>query len=59
MRHGWLCAAQVALEARNPNEPGQMIFEHCREVVTDKGTKFWVITETDRSVTTVLLPEDY
>lgn len=23
------------------------------------GTKFWVITEWDRSVTTVLLPEDY
>ena len=24
-----------------------------------RGTKFWVITEWDRSVTTVLLPEDY
>lgn len=23
------------------------------------GTKFWVITEADRSVTTVLMPEDY
>jgi hypothetical protein len=23
------------------------------------GTKFWVITEADRSVTTVLLPSDY
>lgn len=23
------------------------------------GTKFWVITEADRSVTTVLLPDDY
>ena len=23
------------------------------------GTKFWVLTEADRSVTTVLLPEDY
>lgn len=23
------------------------------------GTKFWIITEHDRSVTTVLLPEDY
>ncbi len=23
------------------------------------GTKFWVITEADRSATTVLLPEDY
>lgn len=24
-----------------------------------KGTKFWIITEADRSATTVLLPEDY
>jgi hypothetical protein len=24
-----------------------------------KGVKFWVITEADRSVTTVLLPEEY
>ena len=23
------------------------------------GTKFWIISESDRSVTTVLLPEDY
>lgn len=23
------------------------------------GTKFWIITEWDRSVTTILLPEDY
>jgi len=26
---------------------------------TATGTKFWIITEADRSVTTVLLPEDY
>ena len=26
---------------------------------TQDGTKFWIITEWDRSVTTVLLPEDY
>jgi len=26
---------------------------------TEAGTKFWVITEADRSSTTVLLPEDY
>lgn len=24
-----------------------------------KGTNFWIITEADRSVTTILLPEDY
>ena len=26
---------------------------------TAKGVKFWIITEADRSQTTVLLPEDY
>ena len=26
---------------------------------TTDGTKFWIITEADRSVTTVLLPEEY
>jgi hypothetical protein len=26
---------------------------------TENGTKFWVITESDRSVTTLLLPEEY
>ena len=26
---------------------------------TRKGTKFWIITEWDRSVTTALLPDDY
>ncbi len=25
----------------------------------DEATKFWIITEADRSVTTVLLPDDY
>lgn len=26
---------------------------------SSKGVKFWIITEADRSATTVLLPEDY
>jgi hypothetical protein len=26
---------------------------------TKTGTKFWIITEADRSVTTVLMPDDY
>jgi len=26
---------------------------------SESGTKFWIITEGDRSLTTVLLPEDY
>lgn len=28
-------------------------------VYHDNGTKFWIITEADRSATTILLPEDY
>ena len=27
--------------------------------LAQNGTKFWIITEADRSATTVLLPEDY
>jgi hypothetical protein len=27
--------------------------------VSESGTRFWIITEHDRSVTTILLPEDY
>ncbi len=27
--------------------------------VATSGTKFWIITEADRSVTTILLPEEY
>jgi hypothetical protein len=26
---------------------------------TREGVKFWIITEADRSATTILLPEDY
>ncbi|WP_417850272.1 hypothetical protein [Thalassoglobus sp.] len=26
---------------------------------SSSGTKFWIITEADRSATTVLLPDDY
>jgi hypothetical protein len=26
---------------------------------TEQGARYWIITEADRSVTTVLLPEDY
>ncbi len=26
---------------------------------SESGVKFWIITESDRSITTILLPEDY
>ena len=34
---------------------GRLFSVYC----TEDGTKFWVITESDRSVTTVLLPDEY
>ena len=52
---GEVCAADAAENERS-------ITEGCRllSVYTDRnGLKFWIITEWDRSATTVLLPEDY
>ena len=37
-------------------ELGERLFSAYR---TTEGTRFWVITECDRSVTTVLFPEEY
>ena len=34
---------------------GQYAYAYCDRA----GVKFWIITESDRSVTTTLLPEDY
>ena len=50
----------VTEDNRQPNEraliEGTRLFSVYHAV---SGTKFWVITESDRSATTVLLPEDY
>jgi hypothetical protein len=35
---------------------GSRLLSACR---TLKGTKLWIITEADRSVTTILLPDEY
>ena len=41
-------------------EEGARIFSSYQVSATDSGSfKVWVITEADRSATTVLLPEDY
>ncbi len=37
-------------------ELGDRLFSVYHDV---SGTKFWIITEADRSATTILLPEDY
>ena len=51
---------EVTEDDRQANE--RALIEHTRlfSVYHDaNGMKFWLITEADRSVTTVLLPEDY
>ncbi len=50
----------VCAEDRAANE--QALLESTRLFSvyrTSAGTKFWIITEADRSLTTILLPEDY
>lgn len=45
---------------RLENEMALQLGNRLLSAYTDRnGTKFWIITEADRSVTTVLLPEDY
>ena len=39
----------------NIGRQGRILSSYC----TRNGTKFWIITEYDRSVTTILLPEEY
>ena len=45
------------------HESNDKAFQHDDRLLsvyhTSGGTKFWIITEWDRSVTTILLPEDY
>ena len=52
---GDLCPEDEQANKRALEEGGRLF-----SVYQDRdGTKFWIITEHDRSVTTVLLPEDY
>lgn len=49
-------------EDRQSNEAGLSEDDPARlmsEYHTSKGVRLWVITEWDRSVTTILLPEEY
>jgi hypothetical protein len=59
-RHAWGDWGDVCPEDRQANEDalrdGLRLFSVYR---SRAGEKFWIITEADRSVTTVLFPEDY
>ncbi|MBX3112762.1 MAG: hypothetical protein KF857_12235 [Fimbriimonadaceae bacterium] len=46
----WLCPDELALA------DGTRLVSAYKDA---NGTKFWIITEADRSATTILLPEDY
>ncbi|MBI3818871.1 MAG: hypothetical protein HY286_09300 [Planctomycetes bacterium] len=51
---------EVDTEDWGANERALQTGERLLSVYTaTDGTKFWIITEWDRSLTTVLLPEDY
>jgi len=51
---------EVCEEDREENEFSLKEGFRLLSVYKDRsGTKFWIITEADRSATTVLLPEDY
>ena len=56
-RRDWgnLCPEDVAENELSLKEGFRLLSAYCDR----NGTKFWIITEADRSVTTVLLPEDY
>ena len=52
---GELCEEDRQLNERSLDEGDRLLSAY----VAADGTRFWIITEADRSVTTVLLPEDY
>ena len=52
---GDLCDEDRQANDRALTHGGRLFSVYC----TGSGTKFWVITEADRSATTVLMPEDY
>lgn len=50
---------EVCDEDRGLNDEALKDGSRVLSVYHDGETKFWIITEADRSATTVLLPEDY
>jgi len=52
---GDLCEEDTALNDASVKGEGRLMSRY----QTDNGTAFWIITEWDRSVTTILLPLEY
>ena len=59
-RHAGGDWGEVCTEDKTENELSLQEGFRILSAYSDRnGTKFWIITEADRSVTTILLPEDY
>lgn len=59
-RHAQGDWGDVDVEDRNENQRSLRAGNRLLSVYRSaSGRKFWIITEADRSVTTILLPEDY
>lgn len=59
-RHAAADWGDVGREDKRLNDEALKVGERLLSAYSDpKGTRFWIITEWDRSVTTVLLPEEY
>ena len=52
---GQVCESDRQLNDSAIQDGGRIISEYCSR----RGVRFWIITEYDRSVTTILLPSDY
>jgi hypothetical protein len=52
---GEVCAEDKVLNDRAVVQGTRLLSAY----TSSKGERFWIITEADRSVTTILLPEDY
>lgn len=60
LRHACGDWGDICDEDKAINEQSLIHGARLMSTFTDRrGTKFWIITEADRSVTTVLLPDDY
>lgn len=59
-RHAWCDWGDVCPEDAAENELARDKYLRIFSVYySENGTKFWIITEADRSLTTVLLPDEY
>ena len=59
-RHATCDRGNICAERWNQNNEALECGDQLLSVyIASNGIKFWIITEWDRSVTTVLLPEDY